>query len=353
MKGNADGGFLISGLPFQFKENTSRRFICPEFEVAKGNKDGAQAVLNYYLGKVVHDGSLPSTGFELNVMPTQGDMFCKMVETVCTELEKGGATITDQCGLHVHVDARDFDYMDIRKLVLLYELCEPAIFACLPQHRHNNHYCQPCGFRYAKHLRAGETLGPSEVAADGKNKYNLKKPVHEMVYGKSGSVTRSGKYGSGEARTVRYMALNLYSYYYRGSVEFRHAPGSINAENITNWALICAGLLDTAMSSGERNIPKMGGDYLKGLIDKGTDLYKAAFAPGAGNREGDSIVEASTALLKECVQERCHPLIARLQDRYQGVRKAKAEKAPPVSGLSAPTLTIEELLNRPLRGIGR
>jgi hypothetical protein len=309
MKGAVDGeGFLISGLGHQFKENTSRRFLCPEIEVAKGNKELATVAVQRWLGQVVRDGSLPSTGFELNVMPTQGDLFIRLVNEVCGALESGGSAVDGSCGLHVHVDARDFDYMDIRKLVLLYELVEPAIFAMLPNSRHISRYCQPCGYRFASHLRAGENLSKEDVAADDKDKkkYDLKAPVHSMVYGKSGKVTRNGKYGAGQAHEVRYMGLNLYSWYYRGSVEFRHAAGTIEPNDVIDWALICTGLLDTAMSLREKSIPSLAGEGVAELVKGSHDLYKCAF----GKKGSDTgLLKDSISLLKDCVQDRCKPYI--------------------------------------------
>jgi hypothetical protein len=305
-----------------FKENRSRRFLCPEFEVASGDQKAANNTLETWLGRCVHDGSLPSTGFEANVMPTQGDVFIKMVEDVCGMFAMSGATITSQCGLHIHVDARDYDHMDVRKLVKLYEKAEIALFACLPKGRHNNRFCQPCGFRFASHLRKGSILGPKDVAADGKVKHDLRKPIQSMVYGKSGRVERGSKYGPGEARLVRYMGLNLYSWYYRGSVEFRHAPGSIDPQYIINWALLCGGLLDTAMAQSERSIDAMGGCVLNELIESGEDLYKYYYT----KNQSEEILKASTEVLKASSQERCWNFVDSLQEQYKGELELKVGK---------------------------
>lgn len=332
------GDISVSALPSQFKENTSRRFLCPEIEVSSGDKTSIAPVLKNWLGRTVRDGSLPDTGFEINVSPTQGDLFIRMVTEICDVLKKNRAQITSACGLHVHVDARDYDYMDVRKLVKLYELVEPAIFACLPENRHTSRFCRPCGFRFANHLRAGEDLSVEDVAADGKDKkkYDLKRPIHTMVYGKSGRVERSGKYGTGTAHEIRYMGLNVYSYFFRGSMEFRHAPGSIDSEFIINWAMMCAGLLDTAITLKERSISRMAGSYIKALLQDGKNLYEEAFYPNSNKIKDQQIIVDSTALLKESCQERCWPLIELLQETNKAVVKnATTAQTITVSGISA------------------
>ncbi len=252
---------VIPKTRYEFKKNPSRRFLVPEIEVAgcRTSRGPVEEILYTWGGQIVHDGSLPSTGFEINLQPAQGDLYIKMIEEVCEALREGGAYVDGSCGLHVHVDARDFQYPDIRRLVFLYELLEPAIFSLLPPARRSNRFCVPCAKGYAEALRAGK---PLKVEGGGRRKFN-KEPLIELVYGKraergaNGILDRGSKYGRGATHDARYRGLNLYSWFYRGSVEFRHLFGTINPGEIVAWSMICGEILNQSLKLSEKEITEL------------------------------------------------------------------------------------------------
>lgn len=56
---------------------------------------------------------------------------------------------TDPCHCwHVHIDARDFNHWDMRRLVMVYAKIEDALFAMVPEARRESRYCSPCGEAY-------------------------------------------------------------------------------------------------------------------------------------------------------------------------------------------------------------
>jgi hypothetical protein len=57
------------------------------------------------------------------------------------------------------------------------------------------------------------------------------------------------KYGQ-----ARYNALNLHSFFYRQTVEFRHHQGTTNAVKATSWGMLCASILDAAQRLSMREI---------------------------------------------------------------------------------------------------
>lgn len=299
--------WVIKNVPFMFKELRTRRYVVPEIEVSSGDRASIQALVQPWLGNCVRDGSLPETGFEINLTPAQGDTYVQMIRSICAGLALGNAKINDKCGLHVHADARDLDYMDIRKLVLLYELIEPAFFCLFPKKRWSNHYCQPCGYSYATHIRNDEALGlddPKGLKDPNKKKPDLKKAIVESVFGEGGKPNTRSKYGDGQAHNVRYRQLNLYSYYYRGSVEFRGSPGSIDSEYIIPYSAVCAGLLDFAKGISERNITSLS-PYLSDLVkDNKVDLFKQALGGLAPSNEvAQRVLNESIRVLKDTCQD--------------------------------------------------
>jgi hypothetical protein len=140
--------------PTEFLRNTSRRFISAEIEVADTSFGyNISKTVSDWSGSIVSDGSLPDGGFEINTAPAQGDKFIKQIEDICSALREDGAEVSSACGLHIHIDAKDYTYYDLRRLILLYERLELALFEMMPYSRRESHYCQPCGKLYADAIR--------------------------------------------------------------------------------------------------------------------------------------------------------------------------------------------------------
>lgn len=201
------------------------------------------------------DGSLPEEGFEINTAPAQGDLFIGQIEAISKALLRDGARVSSGCGLHVHVDARDFSYYDLRRLVLLYERIEPALFEMMPASRRESRFCQPCGKLYAEAVRANRL--PKIY------KENLIK----SVYGDEAKrPARRDKYDDS-----RYHALNIHSWFYRGTIECRLHTGSVRAHKIIAWGKLWATILDTAMRRTERDIADCEGNARNLLLSIAPD----------------------------------------------------------------------------------
>lgn len=228
----------------QKKYNKSDRFIAAEIEVAgiKKNKKDVENIVRKWNGNIVEDQSLPQSGFEINTSPAAGDLYVKQVQEICKVLNDAGATIVNRCGLHVHLDARDFNFDDIRRLVMVYAAIEPALFSMVPESRHNIKYALRCADKYENAIN-GENLSHLQ----------LKQKIVMGTYGRSDTRFRTNRRGAGHG-TSRYYALNLHSWFYRGTIECRLFDGTVNSEEIiaigTMWAII----LDFVMRSGDNEI---------------------------------------------------------------------------------------------------
>lgn len=233
----------------EHKRNPSKRHISCELEIADVSDDcGISSAVRRHKGCIVEDGSLPDTGFEINTAPAAGDVFCDQIDDICAALVESDATVDSSCGYHVHVDARDFRFFEIRKLVILYARIEDALFAMTPKSRHGSSYCIPCGKRYLRDLKPGKLC---------------KKSVVETVYGTSGRVVR--EYRGSKYQSARYAALNLHSWFYRGTIECRMAAGTINANKVACWGMLWAGILDYVYKTPEKDVQALVDRNLLGL----------------------------------------------------------------------------------------
>lgn len=238
------------------KFNPSGRVMSSEIEVAGtgGRNANTALVVDKWGGAIVADGSLPSGGFEINTAPAGGDHWIKQIEEITTALVKDSAFVTESCGAHLHIDARDFTHYDMRRLILVYAKVEDGIYALAKKERRASHYCQPCGPRYLGFVTTGKLPKKEKPASVAKA------AILGGIYGQQTAKTKEietqkkHKYHSS-----RYSALNLHSWMYRGTVECRILHGTINAEELTNWGLMWSSIVDFAYRATEAEIGKVKG----------------------------------------------------------------------------------------------
>lgn len=251
----------------QHKLNKSLRYISAEIEVANCTKAGTQVqeAVKQWQGAIVNDGSLPSTGFEINTAPANGDLFVNQINDICKALFKQAGNVDKTCGLHVHVDARDFNFYDICKLAVLYEKIEDALFSIIAPSRKSSHYCRPCGKKFIRDLE-NNTIPKDKQKALVKNVYGSEVNINSV---------KQDKYNG-----ARYNALNIHSWVYRGTIEFRAHQGTVNPEKIIMWGKLWAAILDYAYDNAERDLRAMKGEPLAILLeicpDKETKEYVIA-----------------------------------------------------------------------------
>lgn len=235
------------------RHNRSSRYLGAEVEVAGAlHMDNGWHVtdtVERWGGAVVRDASLGEGGFEVITAPAAGDYFVEQVREVCRALEAIGAHVDRRCGLHIHVNAKDFTYYDMRRLLMLYSRLEPALLRTQPIARTiNGRYARPCGHKYATGVL--ELKQPKEA----------KKTLVNAVYGRD--TVRPLRHRNGHNREVeaRYDALNVQSWFYRGTIECRMHSGTVSARRILAWGALWAAIVDAAYRMTERTILSLGTD---------------------------------------------------------------------------------------------
>jgi len=244
--------------PKYLTNNRFSRFASTEIEVCQieDAKSLNKAIASWGCA-VVHDGSVGSgpngQGFEINTTPACGNALPELLEEVCTALLTGKAAVNHSCGLHVHVDCRDYGYQEIQRFITYYSVLEPVLFAALHSNRASNTYCTPCGNAYYDRVIKG-------VKPDTKS---LKNMVIPAVYGPQAldRLTnqfadnrrvafhhfRQDHYGrtlDGGRNPNRYSAVNLHSYFLRGTVEFRMHHAAVDFVEVYGWTKLLVALMD-------------------------------------------------------------------------------------------------------------
>jgi hypothetical protein len=250
-----------------------------------------------------HDGSVEPSGFELVLSPMSGDGFVAGVVELGEELAEAGATVNETCGLHVHVDASDYSYWDLRRLIRLYTMMENDIYRVLvekgrenAQSRHGWLFCGKVG-------TAPENQKYIQELEYAKSTQGVKSVIQEMVYGVNscpikalkapGTNTkawrrvqkifrdtqiqntgeylsmRKQKYGGSRGSKgfqSRYLGLNIHSWFHRGTIEWRMKEGTLDLKEMLCWALFCGWFVELVQRMNDRFVvPRLtdnGGERL-------------------------------------------------------------------------------------------
>lgn len=172
--------------------------------------------------KLVRDGSIITSdscpfGFEI-VSPPQTDF--KDLEKVCKILKENKIKTNFSTGLHVHHEIKELKRQQIIRVYEFYNKYESAIDSMLPERRKNNRFCKPI-------KEVIETVRSSST----------KSSLLKKVAGAGNSMYYDG---------CRYYKINLRSFIYYGTIEFRQHHGSIDFEEISNWILFTHKIIDRA-----------------------------------------------------------------------------------------------------------
>ena len=163
--------------------------------------------------KLVTDASLTGNNtFELVSPVLEGEAGLKELEKVCWVLEFCDVKVNDSCGLHIHMDAADFDLQTWKNLALSYKHLERVIDSFMPQSRRQNYYCKGLSSISASDIQAAQSINDLQ-AAFGNN---------------------------------RYRKVNLEAYARHRTVEFRQHSGTTNFTKMENWIRFLNGLITFA-----------------------------------------------------------------------------------------------------------
>jgi hypothetical protein len=123
---------------------------------------------------------------------------------------------SDRCSIHVHLDVRDLDEIELNRLIMIYVLVERLLFAYVSPSRLKNNYCRPVTDSSFKHIL---------------NSINTK--ANPSEFNDAISVIRSN--------CDKYSALNLLPIQSYGTVEFRHHQGTDDMDEVLDWVniLLC------------------------------------------------------------------------------------------------------------------
>lgn len=158
---------------------------------------------------------------------TEDDM--KTLKSVVAAVAKTGAQTNRYCGVHVHIGAEDSSVEDICRLIDVMIEEEPKLvkdFRCSP-----------------RRLRSfSKLMSPGFVRRFRKRRPRTGAELERLWYGRPADPkSRSDHY-----HRSRYRGLNLQSYFYRFTVEFRYFDSSLDPDQIEAYVRRCINIANKA-----------------------------------------------------------------------------------------------------------
>lgn len=222
------------------------RYISAEIEAAGARKSGRVAwTVRKWGGSIVRDGSLPDDGFEINTAPARGGAWDRQVREICSALREVRAFTDDSCGLHLHVDARDLHYWDIRRFMRLWIRLESGFYRAVAPERDGNDFCRRTARHFGRIL-SGERGFAVKAKGGGKSSSRFRRAMADVLYGR---IDTRGVRGDKHASPSHYWGCNLHSWMMRGTIEFRMHEGTLNPLEIIRWGRLCAAAVEASKCS--------------------------------------------------------------------------------------------------------
>lgn len=221
-------------------------------------------------GDIHEDGSC---GYEAVTAPLAGNHIAPCLQELGQVFNNETVSIDRQCSIHVHVDAADFSWNDMYRLLWVYSQVEWALFSLAGPKRKSSSYCRPCGKKYR------EVLARRFVMKNGAA--NIRDQVLNTVY--SGRyhhrrilrLTGIEWYRRADRRDeARYKALNICPWLYATkkriktlkTFEFRLHQKTKDAERVIGWTKLLAELVDWVHQAEDKDVHQLPSNGLLALF---------------------------------------------------------------------------------------
>ena len=180
------------------------------------------------------------------VTPILGYDDIETLQELIRRLRKAGAVSDSelQCGIHVHIGAKDHTPNTLKNLVNLMAAKEDLIYKSLE--------IDPARVRWCK--KVNEDL----IQAINKKKPKTLEQLANIWYSGYGFENRDRHY-----HTSRYHGLNLHSTFTKGTIEFRLFNGTLHAGKIRSYIVFCLAISHQALTQKNASAKRTNTDNEK------------------------------------------------------------------------------------------
>lgn len=247
----------VHGVPFLASKGWKRSNRMVGIEVEYNQTCDLSPWIKRWHGAVHTDGSC---GWEAVTTPIAGDRILPCMVQLTDHLKAAHVQADGRCSVHVHVDASDVTWACMRRLLHVYALCEPLLYAIGGQHRSQSRYAAPCGEAYSEAAKCDDFKeAVLWVAMAG---------ASHGQHGRDMARQRPGKKEGGRYRGLNIMpwAVGRRTMAPDTTIEFRIHRNCLDGRRIAGWASLLASLVDFAVHSSDSEVDKLPKSALRTLI---------------------------------------------------------------------------------------
>lgn len=180
------------------------------------------------------------------------------VDRLFPALQAADCFTLPQGGIHVHIDASDLTPEQVAAVARCFVKFEDLIYRIASSGWAT---LRPGGMeRWARPMTDQQITGMTRVKND--------RQLRRAWYGAGEGATAGHGHGS------RYCGINIHSWFYRGTIEFRVFNTSLNAERVQAYIALCMALVQDARNGKRRSVNKA---YRLGGMAAGTTDPKNAY----------------------------------------------------------------------------
>ena len=247
----------VHGVPFLASRGWKRSNRMVGIEVEYNQTCDLSAWIKRWNGAVHTDGSC---GWEAVTTPIAGDRILPCMVQLTDHLKSMHVQADSRCSVHVHVDASDVTWACMRRLLHVYALCEPLLYAIGGQHRSQSRYAAPCGEAYSEAAKCDDFKeAVLWVAMAGASRGQ---------HGRELARQRPGKKDGGRYRGLNIMpwAAGRRTMAPDTTIEFRIHRNCLDGKRIAGWASLLASMVDFAVNSSDAEVAKLPKSALRTLV---------------------------------------------------------------------------------------
>lgn len=161
----------------------------------------------------------------------------ELVQSVIRALRKNGAKANGSCGIHIHVDGANHNAKSLKNIVNFMCSRQDLIYEALEVKNSRETYCKKICPSLLNKIKKLPTLDIPSI---------------ESAWYSNANDDYSGGTSREHYNSTRYHCLNLHSYFYRGTVEFRLFNSTTHAGELKAYIQFCLAASAWAIESTDK-----------------------------------------------------------------------------------------------------
>jgi hypothetical protein len=171
----------------------------------------------------------------------------ELIQEILRSLRKKGAKTNSTCGIHIHVDGANHNPKSLKNVLNFMCSRQDLIYEALDVLSGRESYCKKMCPGLLKKIKATKDLDDASI--------------EKLWYSKANNGYYGGNGRHAHYNDTRYQCLNLHSYFYRGTVEFRLFNSTTHAGVLKSYIQFCLAVSAWAIESTDKIVFKNISNY--------------------------------------------------------------------------------------------